>query len=736
MTDAWKELTQDPAAGGEAYNPPTREPVADAPATNAWAEMTRPQYELRATDTPVGRGIIERPELAAPNLVIARSSLAVDPKDQIKRYAAHFNTPESYFGVVDGEIVRWVPEENAFAKVVPTIGGQESIGGKIKAGISQTAAGAGPALPGVAATVAGTITGPSGASIPIAAVTAGLTDWARQAVDKVLAGEPAVPFAGAEYDYLNMFGHAGLAAGGQGIAVGLNSWLTRNPMGIEAFDRLNALDKVEQAKWAALEGEAMARGVSLSAGQKTGLRSLMAKERQLSRYPETADMMQRFRDNQWKAEIPQAAYGEFSKVAPVMGREDMISSFRAGADDVVQQTLAARAEQAKVAYGAAYDAHPALDSPTLRNLWGRDVVREAIGKARASANARGELLGPVDAELTDLARELSAAGKMEAPRGGIAKGLSLNTWDRVKRALDDIIGESVSPQTGKLTDYGSSVLAAKQTLVRELDKLTGGPAGLYAKARLGYGESSEIVDQVLEGGVGFIQKMAGPDRVSMVTRVFSGRNVLPEEIARTRDLFAKAGHEGAWNNGVVAHLAQLLDDSIKSAGMSGNVPGQLYSRLGRDALQHDSIIAAIGPAKAKSFEKFTDVLFAASRSLPEGSPTATDLLPQAGAVSGRLKVAGQLLSPETYFRGANAVIEGLEKLREPGARIRLADYLLTEKGAKEIQRFHTTTKLTQRSIIGAAQVLANAGVIVSGGRTPADFEAPIAGQTPSQIPAR
>lgn len=727
MTDAWKALTT---------APPEPE-IRSGANVNAWQALTGNQ-EIRSTNQPVGRGIIEREHLTAPNLLIARASLAPDVKDQIRTYSEHFGVPPEYFGVVNGEVVRWVPEENAYAKVVPTIGGGQGVGGKALGVLGQMAEGFGPALPSAAATVTGAATGPTGLSIPVAGFTAGLTDWARQAVDKALRGDPLVPFGqGDSYDYWNMAGHAGLAMGSQAIAVGVNKLLTNNPMGVEAFDRINAMDQVEKAKWAAIDQEAKSRGVTLSQGQRTGLASLMQKERQLSRYGETADFMQKFRDDQRLGQIPAAYYDELNKVAPVMGREDMISSFRQGAANVADDALAARAAAAKQAYTAAYEANPSLDSPFLRSLWDRDIMRKAIETTRRIANTEGERLGPIDLELTQLARELSAAGKLEMPKGGVASGLSLQTWDRVKRVLYDLAQEHVDQTTGKYTTEGVAINGLRVELTKELDKLTGGSQGLYALARGQYGQSSELVDQVLEGGVGFIKKMQGMDRVQMVKSIFSGKNVLPEEIARTRELFIKAGQEDAWRNGVSIHLAELLDDSLKSAGMSGNVPGQLYTRLSRDRLQRDAIEAALGPKQGAAFYNFVDkVLFPASRSLPEGSPTITDLAANENVVGRGMKIAGFALSPGDWFNAGNKFVEGITELRKPAARIKLAEYLTSEAGAKALDKFAMPSRLTQKSIVAATEIFANAGIIAAGGRTPTDFEPPIAAKLRNQKPVQ
>lgn len=718
--DWWAEVTTGPPPAPATPPYEKQYPATEGLATDWWKEITtptKPVQELRAADpsAPTAKGnfpsgVADRLDLAAPNLVIGRASLAPNPEDQIKRYAEHFNAPTKYFGIVDGEIVRWVPEEGVYAKVVPTMGGQTGFSDTALAGISQTAAGAGPAAPQVAGLVTGVYAGPTGASVPLASGAAALTDWARQALDKAIAGEPLNPFDGADYNVGSIAGQAAEAGLGQLIGVGVTKYLNRNPIYIQESDRLATANKADQMKWQALEAEAERRGVHLSAGQITGLRSLMTKERQLSTYQETMDDVYRFRDVQRDVDIPAAYYDELAQTAPRVGREEAIGGFRDASDKVIRGKQAERAEMAKKIYGEAYDAFPVLDSPVLRSLSHRDIFQEAIANARKIADAKGQLLGPVDAELTSYAREAASLGKMEMPEGGVAAGLRLRTWDQVKRGLDDIISAN-RDQQGKLTAYGEAVNSYKRELVSELDKLTGGPEGLYAVARRTYGEGSEAVDMVLDGGVGVIQKMSGPDRVNMVTRVFNGRGVLPEEISRMRAQYEEAGQLDAWNKGLSAHLSQVLDDAMKSVGVSGNLGAKLYKELSSDKLQHDAMIAAMGKPQADSMKGFLDVLQAASRSLPEGSRTATDLGSKEGGVGGFAKFIGKTLSPQTYMQLGDNVLEGIGALREPSARIKLFDYLFTDKGMKAISNFKMLSPTEGRSIVAISQILTDAGVI-------------------------
>ena len=277
MSDWWEAAPRASDYAGSGTPQPTAAPAASpssAPAGGNWwdaaptAEQISGGAEFRAgsgyeTRPGIGPGgVIERPEYFASNLAVARASLAPNVQDQIKRYAEHFNVPTGNFGVVNGQLVRYVPEANAYAAVVPTFRAAHGPGEYLRAALGQSAASFGPTLPQAAGMTVGTIMGPTGASIPMAAIAAGLTDWARQAVDKVLAGEDAIPFAGADYDYLNMGGHAFQAGTSQAIAVGVNRLLTgAGPEGLSSADKARLASEVEKQKWAALDAEAEAGGI-------------------------------------------------------------------------------------------------------------------------------------------------------------------------------------------------------------------------------------------------------------------------------------------------------------------------------------------------------------------------------------------------------------------------------------------------------------------------------------------
>jgi hypothetical protein len=247
--------------------------------------------------------------LAAPNEIILRANLPKDIETKVQRYAEYFGVPPTHFGIINGEIMRWVPERNAYAPVVPTIRDAQDIGGKLRGVSSQWS----QAIPDLATMAATTATGLALSeasplvSVPAAAAVSGFTDWARQALDKALAGEPTVPeFLGGrgEYDY-GRIGEAAIDGAVEGMLhVGVHKVFAHAASGIGTIDRTMATDPVMQAQWVALWEEAQRRGITLTQGQTSNLRRLLATERELGARPGTLDLIYDAHTGRWLPASP------------------------------------------------------------------------------------------------------------------------------------------------------------------------------------------------------------------------------------------------------------------------------------------------------------------------------------------------------------------------------------------------------------------------------------------------
>jgi len=199
-------------------------------------------------------------------------------------------------------------------------------------------------------------------------------------------------------------------------------------------------------------------------------------------------------------------------------------------------------------YTAAKEAHPVIAmTPRLQAILqtkqGKKALKEASDIA-ALERAGGEVkwLGPVDQELTQAARYAREVGLMDpVARPGVAKGLSLETWDYIKRGFD-ALGQKKAYQnelTGAPTHMGRVLQGAARAINKELDRLTGGAEkSLYAKARRQYGGDAEVL-QALRDGKNFL-------------------NLSPEANAAKLDALSNAGRV-AYRNAASRTLVNMVE---------------------------------------------------------------------------------------------------------------------------------------------------------------------------------
>ena len=331
---------------------------------------------------------------------IARASLAPDVKVQMQRYAEAFKQPLSDFGLVDGNIIRKVPETGQYARVQASVAGS-SASHPLEAAeraMDWVAGGTGQAIPAVTsaalAALAGTLATPEtlGAGTLPAAMAGGtagaaLGETARQKLDALLApkGEEA-PMDWGNVGWQAAAGAAGPLAGKAIEAVGgrLAPILAKSaPNDLASFapeaaaeaaasegtsatgaatsfglsPRVEAALKEhiagKDAELAALRKDAQDLGIDLSLGQLTGSEAVKQSERQLIRQPETVQAVADLRTAQNEQQIPAAVRSVMDEIAPDAPAGQQVESFRQGAQDVVKKGLDDRSAAAEIAYGEA-----------------------------------------------------------------------------------------------------------------------------------------------------------------------------------------------------------------------------------------------------------------------------------------------------------------------------------------------------------------------------------------------
>lgn len=680
------------------------------------------------TLSPDATTIGDSKEGGAGFLTNLRAGLAPDVNDQIKRFASvrfpdlPIEQAVRRYGVVDGNIVYADPETNSYVRETPSVSAGNGLVDKALRAGDKFAANLGPMTPQIAGTVAGALTAETGlGSIPAAAATAGLVDMGRQALDRKLAGENPT-----DINYWNSAGHAAEAGIGQGIGVGIAKALNSNPLGVDVYDRAAALNPTLKADAAALQARGKDLGVDLSAGQATDLRSLQARERQLLRYPETQDTMQGFTDTQRQQQVPNAFRGFLEDLSPNYAPgEESVAAFKQGANQIVESEKNALSAQAKASYGRAFEAQPYWDKD-LDVLMKRPVMSQAWKQAQTIAANEGRELPQVF---------------IQDEAGNITGTKAIPDWqtmDYLKKGIDQILSSPANTNqvTGRVNASGNAINQAKKSFLGILDNANPD----YASARSLYGSDIGELKATLAGPAGkIIRNLDQPNTDVIINRVFNPDNFTGSDIASLRGKFVQANKLEQWNAGVSNWLGGKLNDAMSSA-INPNVPAKLYRGIWQDPRQANLIKSALGGKgdAVTGLENLMQVLQAAGKGLPEGSPTATDAFAMgpegiARSIGGTAKTLSKMTSVETYLNPGKTLMEAYATLKSsPEANIKLADALLNGDVGKQLSKLSLLSPKSKGAAIVASHLLANAGITATGARTPSDFAAPIVidGTTP------
>jgi len=312
---------------------------------------------------------------------------------------------------------------------------------------------------------------------------------------------------------------------------------------------------------------------------QTDVDPLLARQAVLTKTPETAGAAQSLLQRRMgeplagqPGQINTALHNLSNQLAP--GSYDdlaqqLIQRGSAAASDITKRLQ----EQAAPLYREAMQANKSIASPELDRILETPAGRRAMAQARTIMQNEGTRLGIPDKELGEIAREIGIRSK-----GGVASGLKLETYDLIKRGLDDMISNEISRSTpGTTSSTTRSLQSLRSRLVSELDRLdvTGitGPnstrpdGGAYARARAIYSSQPEVLgNRELMGELANIDKL-DPQRV--ITQLYSGTT---GTVQRTAQALGPEGSRAA----AAAKLQDIL---------GGLKTGSLPPRLDADTVQ-------------------------------------------------------------------------------------------------------------------------------------------------------
>ena len=714
MTDWWAETTT---------------PKPTPAKVDWWEETTARPAELRSGPGPKGgwTNIVPADDVSksARSSAVLEASLQPDVDKQIQVYAKARGIDPRRYGVdKDGNIVFMDPNNNdRITREIPSVGGSTGIGDFFKriglGGMSMV----GPSVPQVAAGTVATAMGPTGMSIPAAAATAGVVDQGRQMLGNLISG-----FDVLDTNLASSGGQALMAGIPQAATVGINKAVTRNPLGAGTGDLSVLKDPARYNQFQQTDDLMRSQGISATPAEITNARSLLARQRQLGRFDETATTMDDFYRMRNEQQIPTAFNRTMNQISPEASAAQGARRLQEGAGATIDAANKARADAASPLYKEAFSANKDMASPVIDRILATPAGKDALAGARERMQNRMSLMATPDADLTDQMRLLAEIGKMEKVPIGVSKGLKLETLDLVKQELDDMINQAkLAAQNGTgRAGVARDLTELKQGLVRQLDELDetakAGPnstkpeGGAYARARAAYGGASAEVDTAKDGLVG----LAAADRAAGMQNVprtmFDIARADPLSTASARSAFEKAGKLDDWNAGLRAYLT----DTFASSQKNQNIAGSYYRAIAGDPRQAATLKAAMSPEQHAVFKDFTEALNVVRRALPEGAPTATDLGGKeafAGAAARTIGRAPKLLSPQNLGENISDFITS----RSASKNAEIIANVITQPGAiAELKKLRALSPTSQKALTIMDDVIANYGIIATGAGRPSE----------------
>lgn len=539
---------------------------------------------LGGNTTVTGRPSIKNtPEMAASSGDLATASFADDPAvranylakqrfpndpNAINRYGFDENSGQIYYQADDGQL---------YSEDQPEGGVGQFLKRNVVGNISK-------AIPFTAQTVAGVATAPllstgvgtAGSMAAVGAAGAG-GESIRQFIGKRLLGD--------KFSMGEVGKEAALGALGQGagklLTIGGNRALAKD------YGRFNA------AAVGALSKDAQDVGVQLTPAELTGLRSLRNQQRVIGRTNEGADILGDFYEARNTVQIPQARDKVLNEISPLAETDIAAQNLKQASSDIGEAAIKARSDKVRPIYQKLMQPNNVVDASSFAD----DGVFTSV--------------------LNNVRKDPIYSGLKNAPDN------SLPVLDAVKKEMDDMIGQAT--QSGQ-RNRARVLSESRDKLLQVADSAY--PE--YGQVRAEFSGMSPEVTNITKGSIGATAKSGG--QVKDTGLLFDFNRISPSQVKQTRLQFEKAGKLDEYNAGLRAFIQNKWAQAGKDtqAGAKGNLAGAYRASIFGDVRARDTLKAAMSSDQYDSFSRLMNVLEAAGKALPEGSPTATDLSGMAG----------------------------------------------------------------------------------------------------------
>lgn len=636
---------------------------------------------------------------------IAKASLPLDVKKKIKIFADARGIPPENYGVDhEGNIGYIDPNGGGFKLEVPTLAGgswRHPLDKFMRLG-AQASDMAGPLASQIAGGGAAVVAPPI-LKIPAAGAAAGVVDLGRQALGNYFSKSPLN-----DLSYWNAGGQAALAAGGElaGTAAigGYNRLFGRNTLRAAGSDIPTLRDPRNMAQYQALALEAQRRGITLTPGNLTNVRSLVAAERQLGRQPEGQDALYQMNSRRNTQQVPDAVRAEISKISPTGSPALGARQMQQGAEDTIAGLRQQRSTAASPGYRDAFasgvvpDIQPVLDA----------ITNAMPGTAQSSASRL--VLDTAYHDLTGT-QTVQIGGRPQQVRMPITNYEQMHS---AKEAIDSTLDslEQRKFNQSEITKARAALTPIQQQLTRILRNAHPG----YERGYQTFIAHSPPVDAALTGLVG----LAARDRqfYAAVPDLIAKGDTM--SITAARNSYEQAGQIPAWHAGVRTYMENALRDAegVTQGGAPVNVAGKFYQAVYGDRTLRGNLAAAFGNgpagrARLQSFDALARVLEAAARSPAEGAPTATDIGARAGMTGRGARVTANVIENVNPLNIPDSIADAVRNFSQGRNARALADIYTNDNAMRELARLRMMPVGSQAATRLVANVLARYGYIES-----------------------
>lgn len=500
-----------------------------------WDQLSAPEGPAIGPAEPLPSYVSEDPSRMASAGTQAVASLPTDPMARAQYFAKQRGIPIDRYFYKDDRLAYRDADGTAYFEEpkLRAPNSRENIAqyGKV------LASGTGPGLPMVGGVIGGLTAigeGPIGwgTAIPQAAAGGGVLDMVRQYFAATLTGET------------KPFSERAMQTGGAMMQEGVGQLLGN--AGGKALSVLGRTPAYNIPETTRLRQSSERWGIPLTAAEETGNKTLLRRQKILGNTTEGEQTFQDFYNgrNEKVGQAVNTLLNNLSRqTSPRMGAQSGVEGAQAGRAAVQQEVR----DVTRPRYKVAIDNNPQrFWSPDAEALFSRPSMQEAIGAAKKLAAEEG--------------RTLTVPTFENGKRVDDEIVPDWRSWDYMKKALDGIIESNTDPATGRVSQYGKSVIATQKELMGILDKAN--PA--YASARNTFANEVPLRDAVEKGVVGDIARLEGNDVLRAAPIIF-GKGSSPEDVKLARSAFEKAGALQNWDDLARSYLQQTFNEIPESS---------------------------------------------------------------------------------------------------------------------------------------------------------------------------